>query len=171
MKFVLALLFMVPLAQAQVWELNKGSLKFELDHTLKHVSGETKELKGKIQCTGKECEFLMAAEVKSFTTNDSNRDENMFQVTEATKYPYTVARGKVLLEDLLNPKKVSVPVEVDFHGKKSQYTATIDVKKDGLMSGDFTLLLENHGVERPGLFGMKIKNEVPMHIEMQFVKK
>lgn len=162
---------MVPFVHADVWELDKGKISFELDHTLKHVSGESKEVKGKIQCGDKDCEFLIAAAIKSFTTNDSNRDENMYQVIKASSFTHAIARGKILLNGMLSPKIVTLPVEVEFHGKKSQYTATIDVKKDGLMTGNFTLLLENHGVERPGLFGMKIKNEVPINLEMHWLKK
>ena len=48
---------------------------------------------------------------------------------------------------------------------------TITKKNDEEYNADFTLLLEDHKIERPSLFTVKVQNEVPMHFDLQWKKK
>lgn len=162
MKYLL--LFLVPaISFAETWDLKKGSATYEIKHLVKKVSGTSNELKGKIQCEAEACEFLIAAAVKSFTSSDANRDENMLMTVEASKYPLVVAKGKFNLKD------TSIPVEVEFHGKKYTYQANIKRGEDFRnMTASMSVDLDKHAVEKPSLFGVSIDEKVAMTFEMNF---
>lgn len=170
MKALWLLILFSPLAFAETYELARGSGTYTVKAFGKTVQGESKELKGKMECGDKECEFLVAAPVKTFASSDSNRDSNMEQTTEASKIPVTTAKGKFPKTDL-SQGKWTLPCEVDFHGVKRNYNVTITKKSEEGFSADFILLLEEHKIERPSLFTVKVQNEVPMHFDLQWKKK
>lgn len=166
--FILILFFSLPLI-AETWELKSGSGTYQVKHTLKRVEGESKELKGKINCPTVECELLIAAPVKTFVSSDSNRDLNMLQTVEAGKFPMTIARGKMAKSEL-QKTKWTLPAEIEFHGIKKQYNVIIEKLSEHKFKASFILLLDSHKVERPSLFGMKIEDEVPMTFDLTWSK-
>lgn len=158
-------------AHSEVWEINHGKSTYEVKHLVKKVSSESLELKGKMECGEKECEFLIATPVKSYVSSDSNRDLNMQNVTEASKFPMALARGHFSADRLSKSEKWLLPVEVEFHGKKMNYQAEVSKNADGRFTTNFTLKLDQHGIDRPSFFGFKIDDEVPMHFELTWTKK
>lgn len=163
MKNLILLMMLVPFSvMAETWSVSSGTAQYEVKHLVKKVHSESKELKGKMNCSASECEFLIAAPVKSFTSSDSNRDSNMMETTEASKYPVTSAKGKFPADKLKSKGKWSLPVEVEFHGIKKEYTAEVEQTKDMTFKADFILKLDQHKIDRPSLFGIKIEDEVPM---------
>ena len=167
--FLLMLLFPFSL-MAQTWELSSGTSQYEVKHLVKKVHSESKELKGKMNCASNECEFLVAAPVKSFTSSDSNRDLNMMETTEASKFPVTSAKGKLPADKLEQKGKWTLPIEVEFHGVKKEYTAEIERVKDMTYKADFILKLDQHKIDRPSLFGIKIEDNVPMTFNLVWKK-
>lgn len=171
MKLILCFLVTFSsLAFGETWTLKTGHATYEVKHLMKTVSGDSGELKGKILCSELECEFLIAVPVKSFTSSDSNRDQNMIQTTEAVKYPYTTAKGKISRKQILAPGKSHVPVEIEFHGKKAKYQAEINVINTSSMQALLNIDLDQHGVERPSLFGIKISEKVPLTFKLAWEK-
>lgn len=172
MRLLFCLLVMTSFsAMGETWELQKGKGSYEVKHLIKKVHSESTQLKGKMECSEKECEFLIAAPVKSFTSSDSNRDSNMFDTTEASKFPVTSARGKFPKEDLMKTGVWTLPVDVEFHGVKKQYQAKVERIKDQEFKSSFILKLDQHQIDRPSLFGVKINDEVPMNFEISWLKK
>jgi hypothetical protein len=171
MRLFLVLILFCGFSHAEVWEISLGKSTYEVKHLVKKVHSESRELKGKMECGEKECEFLVAVAVKSYTSNDSNRDLNMQTTTEASKYPMALARGTFPADGLSKTEVWMLPLEVEFHGKKMKYQAKVSKKADGRFTTDFILKLDQHGIERPSLFSFKIEDEVPMHFELTWIKK
>lgn len=159
------------LAYSEVWEISHGKSTYEVKHVVKKVHSESRELRGKMECGEKKCEFLIAAPVKSYVSSDSNRDLNMQNVTESSKFPMALARGHFPTDGLSKSGQWTLSIEVEFHGKKINYQALVSRKADGQFITDFTLKLDQHGIERPSLFSFKVDDEVPMHFELTWIKK
>lgn len=168
MKF-LGLLFLFSFSSSfgQVWQLERGKGTYEVKHLVKRVQGESQAIKGKMECGETECEFLVAVPVNSFTSSDSNRDLNMQMAVESSKYPLASAKGKFTKADLAKGSW-KMPADVEFHGIKKQYQIQMHKKGEAEFMTDFTLMLVEHSVKRPSLFGIELDNEVPMHFEMQW---
>lgn len=149
----------------QSYSLNSGSAIYEIKHLIKRVSGESNKLKGKIVCVETECEFLLAIPLNTFTSSDSNRDLNMLNIVEASKFPITTAKGKFPSANM-KQEKWELPVEIDFHGIKKTYHAQVINKKNFNTAVNLIIKLEEHQIERPSLFGMKINNEVKMDFNL-----
>lgn len=167
MKWFILLCLFSSTGFAETRELSKGTATYEVKHLVKRVSSESHDLKGKIVCGDKDCEFLIAAPVKSFTSSDSNRDSNMLQTTEAAKFPVTSAKGKFPKTDLAK-KDWTLPMTVDFHGVQQNYDAKIHQKSENEHTASFNLVLTKHKIDRPSLFGVAIDDEVPMTFDLQW---
>jgi YceI-like domain len=146
--------------------LSMGSATYHVQYTLKKVEATSKEVKGKIMCPTEECEFLLAVPLKSFESSDSNRDLNMQMTTEADKFPLATAKGKFHIDELKKDKTI-IQAQVEMHGITKTYPVTLE--KQG-SKASFKLDLEAHKIERPSLFGIKIKNEVPMDFDLKWSK-
>lgn len=144
--------------------LSLGQATYHVKYTLKKVEATSVEVKGKINCDAKTCEFLLAVPIKSFESSDSNRDLNMLQTTEASKYPIASAKG-TFPKDVLNQENAKINAEVDFHGVKRSYSIAL---KEKLQKASFVLDLDGHKIERPSLFGIKIKNEMPIDFVLKW---
>jgi hypothetical protein len=169
MKLILFVLALISLsAFADSWIIGQGNATYEVKHLVKKVHSESKDLKGKMNCSQTECEFLVAVPVKSFTSSDSNRDLNMLETTEASKFPVTMAKGKVPAEKLKTKGKWTLPIEVDFHGIKKDYNAEIEQTNNMSFKSEFILKLDQHKIERPSLFGIKIEDDVPMTFSLDW---
>lgn len=171
MKLFLCFFLLCGSAFSSVWEMSQGKSTYEVKHLVKKVHSESRDLKGKMECGDKECEFLIAVPVKSYASSDANRDLNMQTVTESSKFPMALARGQFPMDGLTKTEQWVLPLEVEFHGKKMKYSAQVSKKADGRFMADFILKLDQHGIERPSFLGFKIDDEVPMHFELQWTKK
>ncbi len=169
MKNIILFLWLLPFSVlAQNWELSSSTAQYEVKHLVKKVYSESKELKGKMNCSATECEFLVAAPIKSFTSSDSNRDLNMLETTEASKFPLTMAKGKFSSDKLKLKQKWTLPIEVEFHGVTNIYNAEIEPTKDMSFKSNFNLKLDQHKIDRPSLFGIKIEDSVPMIFKLEW---
>lgn len=77
-KFLISalLFFALPaLAQSDTqWVLEQSTLSYHMSHPVHEVDGVSHAAKGKGVCHAGQCDFLIAAPVKSFDSGDSNRD-------------------------------------------------------------------------------------------------
>ena len=161
MKIIIGifLLFSIHTLEAKDLTLSQARAGYTVKHLLKTVKGESQELKGKMICEKSVCEILVAIPSNSFVSSDSNRDLNLQTILEVTKFPLITVRGNLPEADLLK-KEFEIHALVNFHGVEKKYT--LKIKKGSLFAGHFSLLLEDHKVERPSLFMAKIDNEVPI---------
>jgi hypothetical protein len=70
---------------------------------------------GKGVCHAGQCDFLIAAQVKSFDSGDSNRDLHMIQVTQGAKFPIVSVRLQ-LPEVALSSSTIVCDLDIQFAG-------------------------------------------------------
>lgn len=165
MKYLLLGLTLTSSLWAQTYELKKGEANFEIKVMMKKVDTQSTEVKGKISCTDA-CEYLLAIPLKSFTSEDSNRDLNMFTAIEADKYKVTTARG-TFSKSMMDAPEGKIEALIDFHGVKKLYSVFL---KNKATKASLTLDLDAHGVERPSLFGLKMDRMLPVEFILEWNK-
>ncbi len=165
MKAIICLTLFLSIAHAQTYELTEGTARFKVKIPLKSIDIESQEVKGKVVCA-EECEFLLAVPIKSFTSGDSNRDLNMRDATDEGQFKWAEARGK-FPPSVWSSTAETINATVKFHGVSTVYP--VRISEHGRKAG-FTLNLENHKIERPSLFMVKIDNEIPMTFELTWKK-
>src|SRR5437588_11361337 len=77
------------------WVLDQSSLSYHVSHPLHQVDGVSHAGRGKGVCHEGQCDFLIAAPVKSFDSGDSNRDLHMLQVTKGAEFPIVTVRTRL----------------------------------------------------------------------------
>jgi hypothetical protein len=151
------------------WVLTQSTLTYHVSHPLHHTEGVSHEARGKGTCQAGECEFLIAAPVKSFDSGDSNRDLHMLQVTRGAEFPMVVVRAH-LPEAALAAKTVHVDVEVEFAGQTAHYSQVpfqlVTHGDQVQLSGTIPATLTDFKITPPSLLAMPIKNEIPVQVEM-----
>lgn len=170
---ILFLLFLVLVSttlSAQSFVISKGEATYMVKMSFKKVEGTSNDIKGKIQCKENLCEFLIAVNVNTFTSSDSNRDLNMQTTVETSKLPVALAKGSFKLSDWEKPNS-TLNADVEFHGITKKYDLAVTTK-DSLHKKVILLLdLEGHKIVRPSLFTMKIENIVPVHFDLTWKKE
>jgi hypothetical protein len=156
------------------WVLEKSSLTYTVTHPLHVVHGTSHEAKGKCVCDKEGCHFLVGAAVKSFTSSDSNRDLHMIEITRGATNPMVVVRGTVL-----GPKGqngVALDCEIEFAGKTKAYKSLVFQytqvnPKTAQFIGVIPATLKDFEIPPPTLLGMPVKNNMPIQVEMTWVKE
>ena len=92
-KMSLGFLAMASLAGADgQWVLASSTLTYHVSHPLHQSEGVSHAARGKGVCQSGQCNFLIAAPVKSFESGDTNRDLHMLQVTRGAQFPLVSVR-------------------------------------------------------------------------------
>ncbi|MGZ3693399.1 MAG: YceI family protein [Bdellovibrionota bacterium] len=155
-------------AYAEEWAVSSGTLQYTLKHMLHTVVGKTSDVKGIGKCNP-ECKFLVAAPVKSFSSDNSNRDSNMQKITRAATNPMVEMRTTVTPAK----GKKSAEAEIKFAGKTHQYSVSIDFTDE---AGGFRvqslipMKLSDFDIERPSLLGVATDDDVPVAIDLHLRK-
>ncbi|MBY0516817.1 MAG: YceI family protein [Bacteriovoracaceae bacterium] len=165
MKILILFLLVSSQAWSKDFELSEAKAHYTVKHLIKTVKGESRELKGKMQCENSKCEFLVAIPTKSFISSDSNRDLNMQTILEVIKFPLVTIKGE-LDEAILQEREFKFDGLVSFHGVEKSYRITINNDKKSF--GHFVVKLSDHRVERPSLLTVAIDNEVPIDFEFNW---
>jgi hypothetical protein len=170
------LFFVLPaaaLADSQ-WNLQSSTLTYQVSHPLHHVEGVSHAARGKGQCKAGECEFLIAAPVKSFDSGDSNRDLHMQQATRGGEHPMVVVKTKCP-ESEIHTGTVDADLEVEFAGQIAHYKEVpFQMKVEGnevRLSGTIPATLNDFKIEPPSLLTMPIKNDIPVQVDMTWRKE
>src|SRR5674476_708176 len=122
-KLLTVLLLLAPptLAGADSqWVLGQSTLTYHVSHPLHESEGVSHAARGKGVCQGGQCDFLIAAPVKSFDSADSNRDLHMLQVTRGAQFPLVSVRTR-MPEAALGSGTIHVDLEIQFAGQTVQY--------------------------------------------------
>ena len=96
-RTLMALLLLAPStgpADGQ-WILEQSTLTYHVSHPLHQSEGVSHAARGKGVCHAGQCDFLIAAPVKSFDSGDSNRDLHMLQVTRGAQFPLVTVRTRL----------------------------------------------------------------------------
>jgi hypothetical protein len=170
-KILIAFLFVaIPTFGADSqWVLQRSTLTYHVSHPLRQTDGVSHAAKGKGVCHAGECDFLIAAPVKSFDSGDSNRDLHMLQVTRGAEFPIVTVRTR-LPESAAASATINVDLEIQFAGQTAQYKQVpfkLD-KQDGEthITGTIPATLADFKIDPPSLLTMPVKNDVPVRVDM-----
>lgn len=154
------------------YELKSSKIDYLVKYLIKKADGASVASRGKGECKGSECDFLVAAPIKSFESKDANRDLNMLKTTKADKVPMVVAKIKAPAD--ITSGKMLADLEIEFAGVKKNYSKIPFIVsgsgKTFKVQGQFDLNLDDHKIEKPSLLGVDIENLVPITISAEWSK-
>jgi hypothetical protein len=149
--------------------LEQSTLKYHVSHPLHQSEGVSHAARGKGVCHSGECDFLIAAPVKSFDSGDSNRDLHMLQVTRGAQFPLVTVRTR-LPETSLGPGAIHADLEIQFAGQTVQYKQVpfeeVTQGSEMKISGTIPATLSDFKIDPPTLLSIPVKNEMPVRVEM-----
>jgi hypothetical protein len=166
--FLLALV-PLPLTAAELkgsWRLKEATTRYTVDHPLKTATGISRAGRGLVRCSTTVCDALIAVEVKSFDSGDSNRDLHMLETVKGALHPVVTVRSR-FAPRLGSNGELSVDLEIELAGRKSTVRG-VTVRTELLTNkslkvvGNFIIQLSDFGIERPSLLGMAVKDSVPI---------
>ena len=153
----------------QTWNLDRSTLTYHMSHPMHEVDGASHAGRGKGVCHAGQCDFLVAATVKSFDSGDSNRDLHMIQVTRGAQFPVVQVRFR-LPQSALSSPTLDCDLEVQFAGNTAHYAhllfhQTIDGAAHHI-TGVVPATLTDFKIDPPSFLTIPIKNEIPVRIDM-----
>jgi hypothetical protein len=156
-------------AADQQWVLQESTLTYHVSHPLHQSEGVSHAARGKGVCHDGQCDFLIAAPVKSFDSGDSNRDLHMLQVVHGAQFPLVSVRAK-LPEAALTSPAIHLDLEIQFAGQTVQYKqVAFQVVTQGTaarLTGMIPATLADFKIDPPSLLSIAVKNEIPVRVEM-----
>ena len=151
------------------WTLESSTLSYRVSHLMHQVDGVSHAAKGKGACHASQCDFLIAAPVKSFDSGDSNRDLHMLQVARGGQFPLVQVRTR-LPDAPQSAGTIFADLEVQFAGQTVSYKhVPFDVKPIGNeihITGTVPATCSDFKIDPPSFFTVPIKNEIPVKVEM-----
>lgn len=168
------LLLLTQVAGAQSTQLradkSKSYIKYFAKHAVHAWTGISKDVSCVVQLGPKgEVEKVAAtSKLKSFDSDNSNRDSHMLEVTDALTYP-----NINFYSTYINRKDGEYTVRgvLAFHGVEKNVEFKMKEETNGkerTFKGEFIFLLEDFSIERPTLFLVKTDNEVKVELFMVF---
>ncbi len=170
-RLLLCLLVTVPaFAQAdRTWLLDQSTLSYHMSHPMHQVDGVSHDARGKGVCHAGQCDFLIAAPVKSFDSGDSNRDLHMIQTTRGAQFPVVSVRFR-LSEASLSSPVLDCDLEVEFAGNTAHYAhVTFHQTMEGAahdITGSVPATLKDFKIDPPSFLTIPIKNDIPVRVDM-----
>jgi hypothetical protein len=168
---LMALLLLAPVLAAAdgQWILEQSTLTYHVSHPLHQSEGVSRAARGKGVCQAGQCDFLIAAPVKSFDSGDSNRDLHMLQVTRGAQFPLVSVRTR-LPEPALKSATIQADLEIQFAGQTVQYKqVAFQATAQGSsirISGTIPATLSDFKIDPPSFLAIPLKNEMPVRVAM-----
>lgn len=174
-KWRAAFLLLMPLALAAAdvqWSLQQSTLTYHVSHPLHQIDGVSHAARGKGVCHAGQCDFLVAAPVKSFDSGDSNRDLHMIQAARGAQFPMVTVRFH-LPEDAASQSTIQVDLDIEFAGQTAHFKQVPFQKamqgSDARISGTIPAKLTDFKIEPPSLLAIPTKDEMPVRVEMMWI--
>lgn len=156
------------------WVLEQSTLTYHVSHPLHQLEGASHAARGKGFCHAGECDFLIAAPVKSFYSGDSNRDLHMLQVTRGAQFPMISVRTH-LPEETFVSGWIHADLDVEFAGQTAHFKQIpfqlVTHGNEVQISGTIPATLTDFKIDPPSLLTIPIKNEIPVQVEMTWQKE
>lgn len=151
------------------WVLEQSTLTYHISHPIHLVESSSHAAKGKGVCHAGECEFLIAAPVKSFDSGDSNRDLHMLEATRGAQFPMVIVRTQIP-EGASTSATIYADLEVEFAGQTAHYQHVpfqgVTQGNEVRISGTIPATCSDFKIDRPSFLTVPIKNEIPVSVEM-----
>lgn len=165
--FLLALA--APLNAQNQWVLQESTLTWHVSHPMHEVEGTSHAAKGKGNCSGGECDFLIAVPVNTFNSGDSNRDLHTLQVVRGGQYPMVVVRTRIAQSEL-STSTIYGDLDVQFAGQTAHYTHVPFQRKahgsDVEITGSIPATCSDFKIDRPQFLTVPIRNEIPVTVDL-----
>lgn len=159
----------VPLNAQSQWVLTQSTLTWHVTHPMHEVEGTSHAAKGKGNCSGGECDFLIAVPVNTFNSGDSNRDLHTLQVVRGGQYPMVVVRTRIPQSELSAPT-IYADLDVQFAGQTAHYSHVPFQRtshgNDVEIKGTIPATCSDFNIERPSFLTVPIKNEIPVTADL-----
>jgi hypothetical protein len=156
------------------WKLTQSTLTYHVSHPLHQVEGVSHDGRGKGVCQAGQCDFLVAAPVKSFDSGDSNRDLHMLEVARGAEFPMAAVRTH-LPETAIKSGTIHADLEVQFAGQTASYKQVafqlVQKGNEIKLSGTTPTTLSDFKIDPPKLLMMPVKNEIPIRVEMTWQRE
>jgi hypothetical protein len=154
--------------------LQQSSLTYHMSHPMHEVDGTSHAAKGKGICHAGQCDFLIAAPVKSFDSGDTNRDLHMLEATRGAQFPIIQVRTH-FPESESSASTIYADLEVQFAGQTAHYThVPFQRTQQGSavrIVGTVPALCSDFKIDRPSFLTVAIKNEIPVHVDTTWQKQ
>lgn len=151
------------------YTLAQSTLTYHMSHPMHEVDGTSRAARGKGICHAGECDFLIAAPVKSFDSGDTNRDLHMIEATRGAQFPMVQVRTR-FAETETSASTVYADLEVQFAGQTAHYTHVAFQRtqqgKDVHITGIVPATCSDFKIARPSFLTVPIKNEIPVRVDM-----
>jgi hypothetical protein len=151
------------------WVLEQSALTYHVSHPMHQVEGVSRAAKGKGVCHDGQCDFLIAAPVKSFDSGDSNRDLHMLETTRGAQFPMVIVRTRVP-EGESASTTIYADLEIQFSGQTGHYAHVpfheVIQGSEVRISGTIPATCSDFKIDRPSFLTVPIKNEIPVTLEM-----
>lgn len=148
---------------------------FHVHHALHAVDGRSSAIEGKAILGGDGSVMAMVRiPVSSFDSGDANRDANMRDVLEISRFPYVVFKAVAHLPIPAPHGRAfgtTLDGELDFHGVHHRLSvpATVTLGDDGgaIVKARLQLSLEAYRVERPSLLFVKLDDGCSVDVDLK----
>ena len=154
--------------------LQQSSLRYHMSHPMHEVDGISRAAKGKGICHAGQCDFLIAAPVKSFDSGDTNRDLHMLEATRGAQFPMVQVRTR-FAESETASSTIFADLEVQFAGQTAHYMhVPFQRTQQGSViriTGTVPALCSDFKIDRPSFLTVAIKNEIPVRVDMTWLKQ
>ena len=156
-------------APDQAWTLGQSTLTYHMSHPMHEVDGTSHAARGKGVCHAGQCDFLVAAPVKSFDSGDTNRDLHMLQTTRGAQFPIIQVRFR-LAQASIDAPTLDCDLEVQFAGNTAhfahvQFHQTIAGNAHRI-TGVVPATLIDFKIDPPSFLTIPIKNEIPVRVDL-----
>jgi hypothetical protein len=150
------------------WILDQSTLAYHMSHPLHEVDGVSHAGRGKGVCHAGQCDFLLAVQVKTFDSGDTNRDLHMLQVTRGAEFPIVTVRFR-LPEAAVDSPTVDCDLEVQFAGNTAHYAHVsfhqVIQGNAHHITGTVPSTLADFKIDPPTFFTVPIKNDIPVRVD------
>jgi len=155
-----------------------GTVEYHLIHKFHKVVGASQALavRGSVDAAG--LKVMARAQVGTFDSGNSNRDQHMMEAVEGEKYPWVVVRAALPAFELpktAGTSKITVEAAVDLHGVVVNHPIDIAIAtKDGAhftASFTFSESLTAHKIERPSLLFVAVDDLITIVGKADLVAK
>jgi hypothetical protein len=174
--FLIAFVIGPTLAWAQAdtqWVLDQSTLSYHMSHPMHQVDGVSHAARGKGTCHAGQCNFLIAAPVKSFDSGDTNRDLHMLESTRGAQYPIVLVRTSIP-DSVTTASTIDADITIEFAGQTAHYAhVPFQRSTEGNevhISGTIPATCSDFKIDRPSFLTVPIKNEIPVKVEMTWRK-
>jgi len=152
------------------WVLDGGTVSYHGNWMVKSWDGVSKEVKGKGSCDQTGCEFLVAAPVQSFDSDNSNRDAHMLEEVKGAIHKMVIVHiDHVALSE--KGDAVTADLEIELGGKKVRFPKapfTLKPADSNLyrLTGKIPATLSQFQIDPPSLMGVSMSEEIPVTVDV-----